>query len=65
MGFKKICKLVVYIFITGVYTISCIEVLSPETNAEFIKRGILSNLTFGSRYKYLTVLNLVIINNRI
>ena len=49
----------VYTSICAIYLISTLREFDPIVDAEYSKRGINSKNTYGGKYKYLTMLDLV------
>jgi len=51
--------LLFYASTAAIYTISSLREFTPEIEEECFKRGMNGSLTFGGKYKYLTLLNMV------
>lgn len=49
----------VYTTIAAIYLISTSREFDEKVDAEYVKRGIKTKSSFGGKYKYLTMLNLV------
>ena len=59
---RIVCDLLFHGSLASIYILSMVEETSPVMEARYEKYGFTGYRTFGGRFKYATMINLVILN---